>query len=61
MLDERRGKKLVGKTVVVKMKGSGVVFTGRLEFYNMCQFFVRKNGFVNGYRHNEAKVLKEAE
>ena len=61
VLDERRGKKLVGKTVVVKMKGSGVVFTGRLEFYNMCQFFVRKNGFVNGYRHNEAKVLKEAE
>lgn len=61
VLDERRGKKLVGKTVVVEMKGSGVVFTGRLEFYNMCQFFVRKNGFVNGYRHNEAKVLKEAE
>ena len=61
VLDERRGKKLVGKMVVVEMKGSGVVFTGRLEFYNMCQFFVRKNGFVNGYRHNEAKVLKEAE
>lgn len=61
VLDERRGKQLVGKTVVVEMKGSGVVFTGRLEFYNMCQFFVRKNGFVNGYRHNEAKVLKEAE
>lgn len=61
VLDERRGKKLVGKTVVVEMKGSGVVFTGKLEFYNMCQFFVRKNGFVNGYRHNEAKVLKEAE
>jgi hypothetical protein len=61
VLDERRGKKLVGKTVAVEMKGSGVVFTGKLEFYNMCQFFVRKNGFVNGYRHNEAKVLKEAE
>lgn len=61
VLDERRGKKLVGKMVVVQMKGSGVVFTGRLEFYNMCQFFVRKNGFVNGYRHNEAKILKEAE
>lgn len=61
VLDERRGKKLVGKTVVVEMKGSGVVFTGKLEFYNMCQFVVRKNGFVNRYRHNEAKVLKEAE
>lgn len=60
VLDERRGKKLVGKTVVVEMKGSGVVFTGKLEFYNMCQFFVRKNGVVNRYRHNEAKVLKEA-
>jgi hypothetical protein len=59
VLDERRGKKLVGKTVVVKMKGSGVVFTGKLEFYNMCQFFVRRNGFVNRYSHNEAKVLKE--
>lgn len=61
VLDERRGKKLIGKTVLVEMKGSGVVFTGKLEFYNMCQFFIRKNGFVNGYRHSDAKVLKEAE
>ena len=59
VLDERRGKRLVGKTVVVKMKGSGVVFTGKLEFYNMCQFVVRHNGFINGYWHSEAKVVEE--
>ena len=43
------------------MKHNGVVFAARLVSYNMCQFVVRHNGFINGYWHSEAKVVEEAE
>lgn len=62
VLDERRGKKLVGKTVVVEMKGSGVVFTGKLEFYNMIGFSIKDDrGVVHTYKTREAQVVKELE
>ena len=61
VLDERRGKSLIGKRVTVQMKHNGVVFAARLVSYNMCQFVVRHNGFINGYWHSEAKVVEEAE
>jgi hypothetical protein len=62
VLDERRGKKLVGKTVVVEMKGSGVVFTGKLEFYNMICFSIKDDrGVVHTYKTREAQVVKELE
>jgi hypothetical protein len=61
ILDERRGKSLIGKRVTVQMKTSRVVFTGLLESYTMCWFIVNINGRHNAYKHNEAKVLKEAE
>jgi hypothetical protein len=59
VLDERRGKSLIGKRVTIQ-EGRRV-FSAMLVAYNMCWFIIRINGKDDKFRHNEAKVLKEAE
>lgn len=59
ILDERRGKALIGKKVIVQ-EGKRV-FTARLVYYNMNEFGIRVNGEYDEYKHNEAKVLGAAE
>lgn len=62
VLDERKWRGMVGRRVAVEMKRSGVKFEAVLLRYSMCWFDVKRdNGRVETYKHNEAKVLKEAE
>ena len=62
VLDERRGKSLIGKRVTVQMRTSGAVYYGILLKYTMCWFDLKRdNGRVETYRHSEAKVVEEAE
>ena len=62
VLDERKWRGMVGRRVAVEMKQSDVKFEAVLLRYSMCWFDVRRdNGRVETYKHNEAKVLNEAE
>jgi len=58
VMDERRGKSLIGKRVTIQ-EGRRV-FSAMLVAYNMCWFIIRINGKDDKYKHNEAKVLEEA-
>lgn len=60
VMDERRGKAMVGKKVVIKTV-DGKKIAGKLVRYNMVWFAARINGVYEEFKHNEAKVLKEVE
>lgn len=59
VLDERRGKAMVGKKVVIETV-DGKKIVGELLWYNMIWFAAMINGVCEEFKHNEAKVLKEA-
>lgn len=62
VLDERKWRGMVGKRVAVELKKYDQRIEGVLKQYSMCWFIIKRdNGRVETYKHNEAKVLKEAE